>query len=136
MNSSFIKGALPPEPPIGITPAGQNCSVSSRTCFSLKRPGWTVCHRPSACALILNLCDINHFHIKGSCLSVPACHHVEVSNHWLVEEVWAPLLHHRLAILLPFHPNEAYPDDAAAFSRLLFPSGYDVFQRTSSRSDF
>ena len=46
-------------------------------------PGWTVCHRSSTSALVLNLCDIYHYQLKGSCLSVPACHHVEVSNHGL-----------------------------------------------------
>jgi len=46
-------------------------------------PGLTLCHRSSTSALVLNLSDINHYQLKGSCSSVPACHHVEASNHEL-----------------------------------------------------
>ena len=61
----------------------QSCSVSHVACISLKVPGWTVCDRLSTSALLLNLCEINHYQFRGSCLSVPARRHVEVSNHGL-----------------------------------------------------
>ena len=57
--------------------------MSHGASFSLKRPGWTVCLRSSTSALILNLYDINRYQLKGSCLSVPAHHHMEVSSHEL-----------------------------------------------------
>ena len=72
----------------------QSCSVSHWACSSLKGPSWTVCHRPSTPALILNLCDINHYQLKGSCLSVPTPHHMEVSNHGLAHHQYCRRRHH------------------------------------------
>jgi len=76
-----------------VTPtvSRQSCSVSHWVCFSLKGPGWTVCHRSSTSALVLNLCDINHYQLKGSCFSVPACHHMEVFNHGLAKAILCSL---------------------------------------------
>ena len=45
-------------------------------------PSWTVCHMSSTSAPVLNHCEMNHHQLKGSCLSVPAHHHM-VSNHGL-----------------------------------------------------
>ena len=48
------------------TVTGQTCSLSHWACFSMMGPGWTVCHRSSTSAPILNLCEINHYQLRGS----------------------------------------------------------------------
>ena len=51
-----------------VTPTftGQNFSLSHWACFSLTGPSWTVCHMLPTSAPILNLCEINHYQLRGS----------------------------------------------------------------------
>ena len=70
------------------TTTGQDCNVKHWALFSMKWPGMSPSGQfptfSSTSALILKLCDINHYQFKGNCLTVRTRHHVEVSNHGLV----------------------------------------------------